>query len=357
MHPKRFFLAVFSLAAGCVLASSALAESPGEEFARRIAAADTARIPVSTIVRPSEKAKEPITVRDHAWIARFAADIGSTHLLRSSHFLAVSAPILFLDKAGNAAMRVELFWNAIRIDGSDFRLDDKTKSELFSLIGEQLALHAPLFGTSSDENTETSAPAAPAPRDESESAGSWSAVVDGIRGRLIVAPYRGEEDDRRWLALGQGWADGANVTRDRYAADELCGFLELETVFASGVRKDVSYSRDLCFSWQLTDENGQRAETFPVNIMAPFELPDWITLPGGAIVRLKVGGGSYSAAEGGMILGLGGYFWKVSSDKSKRYFLSATFFNSKPWRGPSTRPTMWQGVLTLPKVELPLRVQ
>jgi len=109
-----------------------------EDYAQRILGADCAKIPVSAIVGANKMAKEPITVRDHDWMARFANALGTTYLVRSSPILADSAPILFCDKSGTTILLMELLPETIRVDDLDYHLDAKTHLELSRLIKEKM---------------------------------------------------------------------------------------------------------------------------------------------------------------------------------------------------------------------------
>ena len=165
-----------------------------------------------------------------------------------------------------------------------------------------------------------------------QNVGKWSSVVDGLRGRIII-----------------------ESAHDSEAMEEIRIYIEIQNVSSSKGWINVLFSPESCFDWQLTDRAGQPAERIGVTLLAPFQLPAWITLPANSTMRFLVSGG-YSIAGGGLAFGLEeGWLWRISPVISTHYYLKMSFVNATPLRDSGAPPNrnMWKGELVLPEVVVP----
>jgi hypothetical protein len=187
------------------------------------------------------------------------------------------------------------------------------------------------------------------------SVGAWSDVSDGLRGRLVI------ESAREVVALWQKRMDaykkaGGRTLPDPYSADEVLVYIDIEEAPSDQGPMDICYSRDY-IPWRLSDADGTGAAEIPMTIMAPFDLPGWITVPWRSTLHLFVGEGNYRSWQGDFRFGIRYHAWEVSPAKSVRYYLSATLDNLEPAIPGTERKIHWKGKLVLPPVELPTRVQ
>lgn len=149
------------------------------------------------------------------------------------------------------------------------------------------------------------------------SAGSWSAAVKGIQGRLLVA-LGGKPDERRFPSI----------------------YLEIRNVSDIGSPLFVKYDSDKSMTLEVVDRENRKAPplggVFSQISSGPFD----IVLPYAGTLRFLISDTGYGIA-----------FNLPASSGSKPYFLRGTF--SVPVSKKYEAKREWHGLLTLPPVKIP----
>ena len=159
--------------------------------------------------------------------------------------------------------------------------------------------------------------------------GEWSAVVDGIRGRLITTPRT--EDGRPQVQID----------------------LELENVSDLGNPIEISWT-DVHNQLELSleDENGIAAggAIKPAgNHMTP--TPFWLQLPSETLIRFTVSSGAYEYFPDGRVWlrPLPFSAWFMTENRGRKLYLRGRLV---PGKSTESGHTPWKGPLALPRVAL-----
>ena len=159
--------------------------------------------------------------------------------------------------------------------------------------------------------------------------GEWSAVVDGIRGRLITTPRT--EDGRPQVQID---LELENVS-------DLKNPIEIPW---TDVRNHLELS--------LEDENGIAAggDIKPAgNHMTP--LPYWLKLPSETLIRFTISSGAYEYFPDGRVWlrPLPFHAWLMTENRGRRLYLRGKLV---PGKSTESGHTPWKGPLALPRVAL-----
>jgi len=157
--------------------------------------------------------------------------------------------------------------------------------------------------------------------------GTWSAPVDGLRGRLLVTP-----------------GDTFNGTR------MLVVYLELENVSNVANPLEIYFDEYRTLESKVVDGEGKPLKQPPVaaSILSPG--PYWLTIPVDGLLRFRVSVSGYGIyKDSGTDLPMSSGNWVIPRGDKKEYFLEATF-KADPDKA---KPRAWQGTLSLPRVPIP----
>ncbi len=161
--------------------------------------------------------------------------------------------------------------------------------------------------------------------------GEWSEVVDGLRGRLILA--RGEPR-------------GATKTRDTKVYVEL----ENSGITNSGQR-NVYFDPD-ALECELRDADGKAVRQTPGagNGGRPGKV--WVTMPFDSALRLRANPFGFGSADAdGLLVPLNNAAWFIKAGDTGEYALTGTLTVEPP--AGHGKADVWKGALKLPGIKLP----
>ena len=164
-------------------------------------------------------------------------------------------------------------------------------------------------------------------------AGSWSQVVDGIRGRLVIE-YPGNKSVRVYLELEA---------------------VRLDPRVYARTSKGTWYAEMDSLKLELTDSRGNAVPRDPRVVLSYLSMPFWIAIPPESTLRFFLGqGGCSNAVDAGLDFGLLSNCWRIARGGSETYYLSATFKGQNPPKdgSPHVNSSIWIGELAMPKVAL-----
>ena len=168
---------------------------------------------------------------------------------------------------------------------------------------------------------------------EPVSAGEWSAAINGVRGRLL-------------------FGEGEKVAGTRMGVL----YLELQNVSAGDtmyVYYDASKSPLRC---QLVDSAGKTNASQGAVYDGWIPAASWLALPHDSALRFRVTLGGFGVPQNGglFVAGCIPDCWAIPPTATSDYFLSGTLVVAAP-KG-ETRPRVWEGMLSLPRVRLPVKI-
>jgi hypothetical protein len=162
--------------------------------------------------------------------------------------------------------------------------------------------------------------------------GEWSAAVEGLRGRLIIAQKYPHGD--------------ANYIETRV-------YVEVEnSPEGDGVKQTIDFYFDPeQLTCELVDAAGKAVPQEPSFGSGGRPGACWVTLPYDSTMRLRVNPYGFGRAkEEGLLIPLGNATWLVPTDATGEFFLSGTFVVSPP--AALARGSVWSGTLTFPKMKV-----
>ena len=167
---------------------------------------------------------------------------------------------------------------------------------------------------------------------EPASVGEWSAVANGVRGRLL-------------------FGEGEKVAGTRMGVL----YLELQNVSVGDtmyVYYDASKSPFRC---QLVDSAGKTNSSQGAIYDGWIPKACWLALPHDSAVRFRVTLGGFGVPQNGglFVAGCIPDCWAIPPTATNDYFLSGRLVVATP--NGETRPRVWEGTLSLPRVRLPVK--
>jgi hypothetical protein len=162
--------------------------------------------------------------------------------------------------------------------------------------------------------------------------GEWSALVEGLRGRLVIAQKYPHGD--------------VNYIETRV-------YVEFENSSAADSPTDTIdlYFDPTGLTCELVDAAGQAVPQGPGFLDRGRPGGYWVTLPFDATMRLRVNpSGQGDTRNVGLLIPLWNASWLVPARGAGEYFLSGTFVVNPPMA--LARGNVWRGTLVFPKLKV-----
>jgi hypothetical protein len=162
--------------------------------------------------------------------------------------------------------------------------------------------------------------------------GEWSARVEGLRGRLVIAQKYPHGD--------------VNYVETRV-------YVEFEnSTEGDGPTETIDlYFDPAGLTCQLVDAAGQAVPQGPGFLDRGRPGGYWVTLPFDATMRLRVNpSGQGDTRNVGLLIPLWNASWLVPAHGAEEYFLSGTFVVNPPMA--LARGNVWRGTLVFPKLKV-----
>ncbi|HSY42533.1 MAG TPA: hypothetical protein VK811_01395 [Candidatus Acidoferrum sp.] len=162
------------------------------------------------------------------------------------------------------------------------------------------------------------------------SAGDWSEIVHGLRGRLMVT-----EETAKFNGTRMGVV-----------------YLELQNLEDVLNPMEIYYDTAGTFQYDLMEESKHPIPQGLAegSVMSP--LPFWIILPNDSILRFRVSVNGYGIPkDAGLFVGLMPGVYDIPPTPHGDYFLSASFSVNPP---AGSDIHAWRGVLKLPAAKIPV---
>jgi hypothetical protein len=172
------------------------------------------------------------------------------------------------------------------------------------------------------------------PVTEFKTAGEWSEVTNGLRGRLLFA---------------EGTPDKGGVKMGEV-------YLELQNVSLGDAMYVYYAATKSPLRCELSDAAGKNVEGMPEVMSDWMPSPCWLALPHDSALRFSTRvGPSFGPAHPCLFIcvGLEGGAWEIPPTATNDYYLSGTFTVKTPAN--ETRPRIWEGTLKLPRVRVPVK--